>query len=42
MKCLICKKWSFCLETRTRQDGTRRRRYECANGHRFSTVEAVV
>lgn len=42
MKCPHCKAWTFCLETRTRPNGIRRRRYECANGHRFSTEEKVV
>lgn len=36
MKCPHCGAWSNVLETRT----TRRRR-ECANGHRFSTVEVL-
>lgn len=39
MKCPICDAWTDTLETRTRADGTKRRRYECANGHRFSTLE---
>jgi transcriptional regulator NrdR family protein len=42
MKCAHCKAWSFCLETRTRKNGDRARRYECANGHRFSTLEKIV
>lgn len=29
-------------ETRTREDGTKRRRYRCANGHRFTTFESIV
>lgn len=37
MKCPHCGAWSAVLDTRA----TRRRR-ECANGHRFSTVETVV
>lgn len=37
MKCPHCGVWSSVLETR----GAKRRR-ECANGHRFATVEAVV
>lgn len=41
MKCPRCSAWSDVLETRTRQDNTKRRRYECANGHRFSTVELI-
>jgi transcriptional regulator NrdR family protein len=30
------------METRTRQDGTTRRRYECANGQRFTTEEKAL
>lgn len=41
MKCPECGAWIEVKETRTRQDNTRRRRYECANGHRFTTVERV-
>ncbi|MGV1017452.1 MAG: hypothetical protein ACOYBW_08755 [Fluviibacter phosphoraccumulans] len=29
------------IDTRPRTDGTTRRRYQCHNEHRFSTVEAV-
>lgn len=36
MKCPHCGAWSTVLDTRN----TRRRR-ECANGHRFATVEVV-
>ena len=36
MKCPFCGAWSDVLETR---DGRRRR--QCANGHRFTTEEAV-
>jgi len=42
MKCPHCKAWTFVLETRTRQDAVTRRRYECANGHRFTTEERPV
>ena len=38
MKCR-CGAWSDVLETRERSDGTMRRRYVCANGHRYSTIE---
>lgn len=31
-----------CLETRTRADGTRRRRYLMPNGCRFTTIETIV
>lgn len=36
MKCPFCDAWSAVRETRDA-----RRRRECANGHRFSTVEVV-
>lgn len=42
MKCPVCKTWTFTLETRLKKDGTKRRRYECANGHRFTTEERAV
>lgn len=41
MKCPTCGAWSLVLDTRTKKEGMRRRR-QCANGHRFATVEAVV
>lgn len=41
MKCPRCGAWTEVLETRARKDGTKHRRYECANEHRFSTVEQV-
>jgi transcriptional regulator NrdR family protein len=37
MKCPNCKVWSFVLSTRK---GVIRRR-ECANGHRFTTIETL-
>lgn len=43
MKCPLCGAWATKLETRSRAtDNTVRRRYECGNLHRFSTVERVV
>jgi transcriptional regulator NrdR family protein len=42
MKCPHCKAWVEVLETRMRADGVKRRRYTCANMHRFTTLEAVV
>lgn len=42
MKCPACKAWAEVLETRMRADGVKRRRYECANTHRFTTLEVVV
>jgi transcriptional regulator NrdR family protein len=41
MKCPVCHAWTYNLETRTNQDGTVRRRYECGNLHRFSTLETL-
>lgn len=39
MKCPECKAWATVKEARPRSDGTTRRRYECANLHKFSTLE---
>lgn len=41
MKCPECGAWTRVLDTRETPDGTRRR-HECANLHRFTTVESVV
>jgi len=41
MKCPRCAVWTRTLETRTNPQGMRRR-YECANGHRFTTQETPV
>ena len=41
MKCPECDTWTIVKDTRLRSDGSRLRRYECANEHRFSTVERV-
>lgn len=41
MKCPVCGAWVECMETRTRNDNTRYRRYQCANLHRFATTETV-
>lgn len=41
MKCPHCGAWTSVKETRRRQDESKRRTYECANLHRFSTVERV-
>tara|TARA_R110002126_G_scaffold199049_3_gene346781 strand:- start:569 stop:934 length:366 start_codon:yes stop_codon:yes gene_type:complete len=40
MKCPKCNAWSRVLETRMKKDGTKRRAIECANLHRFSTIES--
>ena len=42
MKCPTCGTWTEVLETRARSDGSRRRRYQCANLHRFNTEERVI
>lgn len=43
MDCPTCKAWAEVKDTRPRkEDNTRYRRYECANGHRFSTLEQVL
>lgn len=39
MKCPRCGAWTEVLQTRTRQDGAKTRRYVCANEHRFTTLE---
>ena len=41
MKCPQCKAWTIVKETRQRVDGSIYRRYQCANGHRFTTCETV-
>ncbi len=41
MKCPDCGAWVRVLETYRRVDNATRRRYECANLHRFTTVERV-
>ena len=42
MKCPVCSAWTSVKETRTRKtDGVVKRRYECANLHRFTTEERV-
>jgi transcriptional regulator NrdR family protein len=42
VKCPECKAWAGVLETRTRLDGQTRRRYVCANLHRFTTLEKII
>lgn len=41
MKCPECNTWTRVLETYARQDNITRRRYECANLHRFTTLETI-
>ena len=42
MKCPECGTWTIVKETRMLQQNIRKRRYECANMHRFSTAERLV
>jgi len=41
MKCPECNAWTELLETRKRAAGAYRR-YECANLHRFTTIDDAV
>lgn len=41
MKCPTCGAWSNVLETRNGPHESMRRRRECANGHRFITLEVL-
>ena len=42
MICPTCNAWTRTLETREKPGHQTYRRYECANLHRFSTMEAAV
>jgi len=42
MKCPECGAWTVVKETRADQNNSRRRRIECANLHRFTTLETVI
>lgn len=42
MKCPECGTWTVVKETRTSTDNSRRRRLECANEHRFTTLETII
>jgi len=42
MKCPVCGTWTIVKETRTSTGNSRRRRLECANKHRFTTLETIV
>lgn len=42
MKCPVCGKHTEVIDSRMKLDGTRRRRYECANLHRFTTFETIL
>jgi transcriptional regulator NrdR family protein len=41
MICPTCNAWTRVLETRSKYNNETYRRYECANGRRFSTMESV-
>jgi transcriptional regulator NrdR family protein len=41
-RCPECNVWTEVIDTRVRSDGSRRRRYQCGNLHKFWTVETVV
>lgn len=42
MKCPECGTWTIVKDTRTLDNNTKRRRIECANMHRFSTLETII
>lgn len=42
MKCPECGAWTVVKETRVDENNARRRRIECANMHRFTTLETVI
>lgn len=42
MKCPTCGTWTLVKETRKTPTNEKRRRYECANEHRFSTLEKII
>jgi len=42
MRCPECGTWTIVKETRTSTDNSRRRRLECANEHRFTTLETII
>jgi transcriptional regulator NrdR family protein len=42
MKCPVCGVYTEVIDSRMRPDGTRRRRYLCANMHRFTTLELIL
>lgn len=42
MKCPECGTWTIVKETRVSTGNKRRRRLECANMHRFSTLETII
>ena len=41
MKCPVCEAKTRTIESRVNDNNTRRRRYECQNRHRFTTIEGI-
>ncbi len=42
LNCPVCNVWTRVLDTRTdKKNNVYKRRYECANGHRFATLETI-
>jgi transcriptional regulator NrdR family protein len=41
MKCPVCGVWVMVKETRKKTELETKRRYECANEHRFYTLETI-
>ena len=41
-RCPECNVWTEVIDTRVKSDGSRRRRYQCGNLHKFWTEERVV
>jgi transcriptional regulator NrdR family protein len=42
MKCPECGAWTVVKDSRVDHNNARRRRIECANMHRFTTLETVI
>jgi len=42
MKCPEFGTWTIVKETKTSTGNTRKRRLECANEHRFTTLETII
>jgi len=42
MKCPVCGAWTLIKDTRKTADNQKKRRYECANEHRFNTLETIL
>jgi transcriptional regulator NrdR family protein len=42
MKCPICGAWTTVKETRAAPNNSRKRRIQCGNLHKFTTLETVI